>query len=68
MRWVCLGFAPAIPWLRIIRVLRQLRAKKTRTGWLGRAFGVIALGEIAWSMGEFLGYARGEGDACSRLQ
>ncbi len=67
-RLLCLGFTPVIPWLRIIRVLRRVRAKKTGTGWRARAFGVIALGEIAWSVGEFLGYARGEGDACSRLQ
>ena len=66
-RLLCLGLAPAIPWIRTIRVVRRFRGKRTPVGRLADGFGALVLGEIAWSLGEFLGYARGEGDACSRL-
>ena len=66
-RLLCLGFAPAIPWIRTLRVVRRFRGKRTRRGRWSNGFGALVLGEIAWSLGEFLGYLRGEGDACSRL-
>jgi hypothetical protein len=66
-RLLCLAFTPALPVLRTVRVVRRDRAKATRTGWLGRSLGAIVLAEIAWSAGEFAGYAWGEGEACDRL-
>ena len=38
-----------------------------RRGWPAAAFAPLVLGEIAWSWGEFNGYARGAGSACEEL-
>ena len=35
--------------------------------WPRAALGPLVLGEIAWSLGEFAGYARGAGTACEEL-
>ncbi len=66
-RWLCLGFTPLLPVLRSYRVVRHVRAKPARTGPLGAAFPALVLGEIAWSLGELIGYSRGAGDACERV-
>lgn len=66
-RWLCLGFAPLLPGLRVWRLVRRMRAKPGPTGLAGLVFPAIVLGEIAWSLGEFRGYASGPGDACERI-
>ncbi len=73
-RLLCLGFTPLLPWVRTARVLARLASRTPGAGKLGRspawpraALGPLVLGEIAWSWGEFTGYARGAGTACEEL-
>ena len=71
---LCLGFTPLLPALRTARVLARVGlgarpqpgALRPRS-WPLAALGPLVLGEIAWSWGEFAGYARGPGTACEEL-
>jgi hypothetical protein len=71
MRILCLGFSPLLPLLRIARVLSRLGSPSERTTsqsrWPRAALLPLILGEVAWSWGEFAGYARGPGNACEEL-
>jgi hypothetical protein len=66
-RLLCLAFAPLLPALRGARVLWRIRRKPLPALRVAAALPALALGEIAWSLGELSGYARGAGDACERL-
>lgn len=66
-RLVYLGFTPALPVLRIYRVMRSVWKKRGIRRQLMTAGVPLFLGEVAWALGEALGYARGAGDACERL-
>lgn len=66
-RLLCLAFTPALPLLRLWRVYRAV----ARHDDMRRAFfwqlPRLALSELAWSAGEFMGYAFGGRDYCGRL-
>lgn len=66
-RLLCLAFTPALPLLRLWRIYRAV----ARHGDMHRAFfwqlPRLALSELAWSVGEFMGYAFGGREYCERL-
>jgi hypothetical protein len=74
-RMLCLAFSPLLPLLRTVRVLSRLGGAHargdahgaTQASWPRAALGPLILGEVAWSWGEFAGYARGPGNACEEL-
>lgn len=66
-RAVCLAFTPLLPLLRVWRIYRAV----ARHDDMRRAFfwqlPRLALSELAWSVGEFMGYAFCGRDYCERL-
>jgi hypothetical protein len=56
-----------LPFLRCWRIWRNSRRHANlRAAWR-RQLHWIAISEIAWSWGEFIGYAFGAGKACAEL-
>ena len=67
-RFICLAFTPALPLLRCWRIYRAVvNNAELRRALLGHLPSVL-LSEIAWSAGEFMGYAFGGRDYCDRLE
>jgi hypothetical protein len=66
-RLACILGAPLLPFLRCWRIWRNSRRHANlRAAWR-RQLHWIAISEIAWSWGEFIGYAFGAGNACAEL-
>jgi hypothetical protein len=64
---LCAAFTPLLPFLRTARIYRAVRPDDgLRTAFV-RLLPRVMLAETAWSVGEFLGYARGERGACTSL-
>jgi hypothetical protein len=66
-RLLCIAFAPLLPGLRLFRLWRRAGRRALGRIPLISAMPAVVLGEIAWSFGEFLGYAFGCGSACEQL-
>lgn len=67
-RAVCLAATPLLPTLRTWRVLRRTAGKTGAMSRFMRAAVPLVLGEVAWAVGEGVGYGAGRGDACDRLK
>ncbi|MEO8567354.1 MAG: hypothetical protein ABI541_13290 [Betaproteobacteria bacterium] len=66
-RAACILGSPILPCLRCWRIWRVARRHASlRAAWW-RQLHWIALSEIAWSWGEFIGYSIGAGNACDEL-
>ena len=66
-RVACLLGSPILPFLKCWRIWRIARRHANlRAAWW-RQLHWVALSEIAWSWGEFIGYGLGAGNACAEL-
>lgn len=66
-RAACILGSPLLPFLRCWRIwVAARRNAKLRAAWW-RQLHWIALSEIAWSWGEFIGYGFGAGNSCAEL-
>lgn len=65
--WLCLGFTPLLPPLRIWRIWQAARRAPALARVFWRQLWRIGLAELAWSFGEALGYASGPGSSSDRL-
>ena len=66
-RVACILFAPALPPLKCWRIWRAARRHANLRVAFWRHLHWIALSEIAWSWGEFIGYGFGAGRTCADL-
>jgi hypothetical protein len=62
-RWVYACGAPAIPWVRLWRILRELRRPGRPTELLPRLLPVLAFLLAVDAAGEWAGYLAGQGDS-----
>lgn len=67
-RFTYLAMTPALPAVRTVRVLRRILTKPALLRRFGAAFVPVVLGEVAWAVGEGVGYAAGEAGACDALR
>lgn len=65
--WLCLMATPALPAMRIARIARACWRRADLRSALLRHLGPVIASEVAWSVGEFAGYAFGPGDSCEHL-
>jgi hypothetical protein len=66
-RLLCLGFTILLPLLRIWRIYRVVRYRSGLKSAFYRFILLIISSEIAWSAGEFSGYAFGGRNYCNKL-
>lgn len=66
-RLVYAGGAPLIPFVRLPRVLREIRASTRARELLPAVLPPLAIGLVVSALGELVGYALGPGDATARL-
>lgn len=67
-KWVCISFAPFVPLLRLVRVLKWVRHDPVLRNAFFRYFGSVVGSECAWSYGEVLGYCFGDNGVCDNLE
>lgn len=67
-RWLCLLGTPALPALRLARIMRACRRRADLRRALRLHIGPVIASELGWSAGEFAGYAIGAGRACEYLE
>lgn len=66
-RLACLVFTPALPLLRVWRIYRAVARQDTMRRAFFWQLPRLAWSEMAWSAGEFMGYAFGGRGYCERL-
>ena len=66
-RWVCLGFTPLLPALRLWRIYVAVRPHRDLLTAALRFAHLVTLSELAWSAGEFVGYLSGNRKPCEHL-
>lgn len=66
-RVACILGSPLLPLLKCWRIWRAARRHANLRAACWRQLHWIALSEIAWSWGEFIGYGFGAGNACAEL-
>ena len=64
---LCIASTPLLPALRCARIYRAARRDPVLRQGFVRQLPRLVLSEVAWSLGELLGYLRGDGGACARL-
>lgn len=67
-RTFCLATTPLLPALRTWRVVRRTAGKSGAASRLFSAALPLILGEVAWAVGEGVGYGAGRGSACDQLK
>lgn len=66
-RLLCIAFTPALFILRTFRIYQWVKPKNDLKKAFFRYAPQIIASEVAWSIGEFLGYSFGEKDSCENL-
>jgi len=66
-RWACLLFSVLLPLLRVWRIYQAVKRNTELKKSFYRFGFFIIQSEVAWSMGEMLGYGLGGKEFCSRL-
>jgi hypothetical protein len=66
-RFVYTAGVPLIPWIRLLRIVRELRRPGRPTYLLPRVLPTLIAGLMVDAAGEMAGYAFGHGNAMSRL-
>jgi hypothetical protein len=67
-RAFCLAATPLLPALRTWRVVRRTAGKRGAAARFLNAALPLILGEVAWAIGEGVGYGAGRGSACDQLK
>lgn len=57
------GASLLLPPLLLGRLTKNVVRRRTHLGWYARAFPLVVLFSVAWSVGEMVGYLTGEGDS-----
>lgn len=57
-----------LPGLLVTRLTRNVLRRRRHVGWYVRAFPLVVLFSVAWSLGELAGYLTGPGDSLLRVR
>ncbi len=63
-----LAGAPVLPLLLFARIIRAVLQKRRHLGKLALTIPLIFLAMLSWALGEFIGYAAGQGGSCQHVR
>ena len=66
LRWAALSFG--LPALLVTRLTRSVLRRRRHLGWYVRAFPLVVLFSVTWSLGELVGYLFGPGDSLLKVR
>ena len=66
LRWAVLSFG--LPALLVGRLTRSVLRRRRHLGWYVRAFPLVVLFSVTWSLGELVGYLLGPGDSLLKVR
>ena len=66
LRWAVLSLG--LPALLVARLTRSVVRRRRHLGWYVRAFPLVVLFSVTWSIGELVGYLTGPGDSILKVR
>ena len=66
LRWAALSLG--LPALLVARLTRSVLRRRRHLGWYVRAFPLVVLFSVTWSLGELVGYLFGPGDSILKVR